>query len=424
MHNRGRQLWWVLLLVAVWMLAAGAAEAQQSSQTSPDKAPPEAAPAVAPAATAQLGAMLGGAEFMLILDRPFAAEKLFNAVLALDPKNAHALDGLRRVKLAKRVNWTFLGHAFGNHYDTQLITFGGGPSFYTEYGKITFWVGDGFFSAAFPSNGKWTSLQKVTLNGFWDTYYKNFDFYAYINRTFYPEAPDRTLYDFKGTWNRHRGREYYSLFGGAHDSFLQSDLTQFFAPESISEVKEKILIHNIGGEAQVPFGKHIDFNSYFSEFYYTACQEDCAFFQKFVGPQPSNARRIAQAKLMYRVLPHGNHQMPILRVGVAYLNDNCDFGSGIYNCPSNFRSVSLTADYVFVTGKYRYGVFATYPLTGTSGDGVYPNTGRFDPTESLYSFFNYKVTESKELWVKFLGAHSGGYSPRCFDVVVGTNVRF
>ena len=173
------------------------------------------------------------------------------------------------------LTWTFLGHAFGNHYDTQLVTYGGGPSFYTEYGKITFWVGDGFFSAAFPSNGRWTSLQKITLNGFWDTYYKKFDFYAYINRTFYPEAPDRTLYDFKGTWNRRPGREYYSVFGGAHDSFLQSDLVQFFAPESITEVKEKILIHNIGAEAQIPFGKHIDFTPYFSQFYYTACQEDC-----------------------------------------------------------------------------------------------------------------------------------------------------
>ena len=416
MHNRGRQLWWVL--VVVWILA-GSAEAQQSSQTSPDTVPAEASPTVAPAASPQLGAMLGGAEFMLIMDRPFAAEKLFNAVLALDPKNAHALDGLRRVKLAKRTSWTFLGHAFGNHYDTQLVTYGGGPSFYTSLGKVTFWVGDGFFSAASPLNGAWTSLQKITLNGFWDTYYKKFDGYAYINRTFYPQAPDRTLYDFKGTWNVRPGREYYSVFGGAHDSFLQSDLVQFFAPESITEVKEKILIHNIGAEAQIPLGK-FDFTPYFSQFYYTACQEDCAIF----GYTPSNARRIAQAKLMYRVLPLGKAQMPIFRIGAAYLNDSCDFGSGIYNCPVNFHSVSITADYVFVSGKYRYGVFASYPITGTSGDGVFPNTGRFDPTETLFSFVNYKVTESKEVWAKFIGAHSAGFSPRCFDIVVGTNMRF
>jgi hypothetical protein len=411
MHSRGRQLWWVLGVV--WILAAGSAEAQQTSSATPDEAAIVSA-RVPPPASAQLGAMLGGAEFMLILDRPFAAEKLFNAVLAQDPKNAHALDGLRRVKLAKRTSWTFLVHGFGNHYDTQLATWGGGPSFYTEHGKVTFWVGDGFYK----SGG--TSLQKITLNGFWEPYYKNFDGYAYINRTFYPDAPDRTLYDFKGTWNRRPGRESYSIFGGQHDSFLQDDTAQFFAPESITEVEEKILNRNIGATAQIPLGKHIDFMPTFSQFYYTACQKNCAAF----GNTPSNSRQIAQGKLMYRVLPRGGAQMPIFRIGAAYLWDKCDFGSGIYNCPVNFHSVSITADYIFVSGKYRYGVFVTYPITGTSGDGIFPNTGRFDPAEALYSFLNYKVTESQELWVKVLGAHSAGFSPRCFDIVVGTNLRF
>jgi hypothetical protein len=399
MRNRGRQLWWVLVVVCI--LAAGSAEAQESPPA-PQGAPTVTSTSVAPAASPQLGAMLGGAEFMLIMDRPFAAEKLFNAVLALDPKNAHALDGLRRVKLAKRTSWTFLVHSFGNHYDTELETWGGGPSFYTSLGKVTFWAGDGFFRSV------GVSLQKITINGFWDTYYKNFDGYAYINRTFYPQAPDRTLYDFKGTWNRRPGREYYSVFGGQHDSFLQSDVTQFFAPESIKEVKEKILIRNIGAEAQIPLGKSIDFVPYFSQFYYT----------------DGNARRIAQGKVMYRVLPRGEAKMPIFRIGAMYLADSCDFGSGIYNCPVNFHSLSITADYVFVSGKYRYGVFASYPITGTSGTGQSPANGRFDPAETLFSFLNYKVTESQEVWVKFVGAHSAGFSPSCFDVVVGTNVRF
>ena len=422
MYNRARKLWWVLVLVGI--LGTGSAEAQETSSAAPDAAAIVSA-RVAPPAAAQLGAMLGGAEFMLILDRPFAAEKLFNAVLAQDPKNAHALDGLRRAKRAKRTSWTFLVHGFGNHYDTQLVTWGGGPSFYTPKGKFTFWLGDGFFKSGQvvsantqPVGG--VSLQKITLNGFWEPYYKNFDGYAYINRTIYPDAPDRTLFDLKGTWNRHPGRESYSIFGGQHDSFLQDDTAQFFAPESITEVKEKILIRNIGATAQIPLGKHIDFMPTFSQFYYTGCQENCAAF----GPNASNSRQIAQGKLMYRVLPRGGAQMPIFRIGAAYLSDNCDFGSGIYNCPSNFHAVSITGDYIFVTGKYRYGVFASYPLTGKSGDGVFPNTGRFDTTESLYSFLNYKVTESQELWIKVLGAHSAGFSPRCFDIVVGTNLRF
>ena len=149
---------------------------------------------------------------------------------------------------------------------------------------------------------------------------------------------------------------------------------QFFAPESIREIKEKVLIRNMGAKAQIPFGKPVDFTPYYSHFWYTACQEDCAFSEnlKSVGPTHSNPRQIAQAKLMYRILPHGKAQMPIFRVGAAYMNDGCDLGSGIYNCPVNFRSISVAADYIFVTGKYRYGVFASYPITRISGDGVFP----------------------------------------------------
>jgi hypothetical protein len=396
-HDRGRQLGWVL--VVLWMLAPGAVQAQESSRQPTAE---EASATEAPPQASQVGAMLGGAEYMLILDRPFAAEKLFNGVLAMDPKNAHARDGLRRAKLAKRTSWIFLAHTFGNHYGTELEAYGGGPSIYTPQGKFTFWVGDGFFR----SGG--ATLRKVTLNWFWDTYYKNFDGYAYINRTFYPDAPDRTLYDFKGTWNRRPGREYYSVFGGQHDSFLQNDVTQFFAPESLGMVVQKILIHNIGAEAQIPLGKPIDFIPYYSEYYYT----------------DNNQRHIAQGKLMYRVLPRGEAKMPIFRIGAMYLSDSCKFGSGIYNCPVNFHSVSVNSDFVIVTGKYRFGVFAQYPITGTSGDGQFPFNGRFDPAETLYSFVNYKVRESQEVWLKFLGAHSAGFSPSAFDVVVGTTVRF
>jgi hypothetical protein len=406
------------------MLAAGAAEAQQTSSAAPDEAAIVSA-SVAPPASAQFGAMLGGAEFMLILDRPFAAEKLFNAVLAQDPKNAHALDGLRRVKLAKRTSWTFLIHGYANHYDTQLATWGGGPSFYSPLGKVTFWVGDGFFRSGVPGIHV-PFLQKITVNGFWESYYKNFDGYAYINRTFYPNAPDRTLYNFKGTWNRRPGREYYSVFGGQHDSYLQTDLAQFFAEESYVQVKEKILNRSVGAAAQIPIGKYIDFMPSFAQFYYTACQENCAA----LGNTPSNARRIAQGKVMYRVLPRGEAQMPIFRIGAAYLADSCDLATILYNCPVNFYSVSITADYVFVTGKYRYGVFASVPVTGPTGTShVIPGfggieAGRFNAPETLYSFVNYKVTESNELWVKFTGVHSANVSPKLWDIVVGTTVRF
>lgn len=341
---------------------------------------------------------------MLIMDRPFEAEKLFNAVLAQDPKNAHAMDGLRRVKLAKRTMWTFLVHGYGNQYDTQLATWGGGPTFYTKLGQIVFWVGDGFFR----SDGY--SLQKITLNGTWEPYYKNFDGYFYVNRTFYTQAPDRTLYTLKGTWNWRGGREYFSVFGGQHDSYLQSDLAQYFAEESYLQVEKKILNRNIGATAQIPVGR-FDIIPTFSEFGYT----------KGIGDfTDGNSRRIAQGKVMYRVLPHGEKQMPIFRVGAAYLNDSCHYATLLYNCPVQFQSVSITSDWIFVNGKYSYGIFGAVPVTHASGVGL----GRFNPPQTIYAYLNYKLTESQELWIKFTGVHSANYSPNLFDIVVGMNVRF
>lgn len=402
LNREGRQWWRVLLAVCILAASASMAKAQNEGPPPPPQASPNSVTVATPAATtpptAQIAAMLGGAEFMLILDRPYAAEQLFKAVLSMDPKNGHALDGLHRAQRAKRVSWTFLAHGYAIQYDTQLSTWGGGPSFYTPYGKATFWVGDGFFR----SDG--FNLRKVTINGIWDGYYKNFDYYAYLNRTFYPDAPDRTLWNLKGTWNRKPGREYYSIFSGQHDSYLQTDLAQFFAPESYPQVEEKILNRNVGGEAQIAVGKHIDLIPYFSEFFYT----------------DGNQRRVAQGQVMYRVLPHGQSQMPIFRIGASYQADSCNFGVQIYYCPVNFESASVNADFVYVTGKYRYGVFASIPFTGTSGTGL----GRYDPTETLYSFVNYKVSESQEVWLKFTGVHSPSYSPKLWDLVVGTTVRF
>src|SRR5215217_7014950 len=99
---------WVFAVVG--FLGTGVAYAQDqpapSSPSTTQSAPPNTDPSAAGAGqmAAQIGGMIGGAEFMLILDRPFEAEKLFGAVLSMDPNNAYAKQGLERVKLAKRPN--------------------------------------------------------------------------------------------------------------------------------------------------------------------------------------------------------------------------------------------------------------------------------------------------------------------------------
>ena len=117
--------------------------------------------------------------------------------------------------------------------------------------------------------------------------------------------------------------------------------------------------------------------------------------------------------------------MPIFRVGASYLSDSCDHAGGTatalyYFCPVNFHAVSVNADYVFVTGKYRYGVLGRYPVTGRTG------TDRRAIRSGSNAFLIRQLQGHgiQELWLKFTGVHSSNYSPRLWDIVVGTNVRF
>ncbi|HUR32386.1 MAG TPA: hypothetical protein VM032_01230 [Vicinamibacterales bacterium] len=415
--------WWALAVVG--LLGTGAAQAQdQPAPTTPTttpSAPPNTDPAAAGGGqmAAQIGGMIGGAEYMLILDRPFEAEKLFGAVLSMDPNNAYAKQGLERVKFAKRPNWTFLYHAFKFSLDASMKAYGGGPSFYTRNLKSTFWVGDGWYKNNNDPNNPDNplgflgyqigtaddeALRKQTYNATFEPYYKNFDGYVYLNRTIYQKAPDRTLWYAKGTWNRQRGRENYSLFAGSHDSYYQNDLAQYFAPESWTAVQTKLISREVGASAAIPLGPKVDFSPTFSRFDYT----------------DGNTRRVGRFSAMYRLLPGSGKQMPILRVGLSGTYDDSDTTSLFYYSPLSHKALGLTVDYVYVTGKTRYILYGNYAFTGPSGEGF----GRFPPPRVLYGAVNHKVTPGAELWAKFSGMNTEKSGPRFADVVVGITARF
>ena len=121
--NTVRILWAVALASVLSTGVVRGQDVQQPRASAPPNTPSEAG-----AMAAQIGGMIGGAEFMLILDKPFEAEKLFGAILSMDPNNAYARQGLERVKVAKRPNWTFLVHPFTfPKLDQAMFTYGGGP---------------------------------------------------------------------------------------------------------------------------------------------------------------------------------------------------------------------------------------------------------------------------------------------------------
>jgi hypothetical protein len=409
----------------VGVLWAGGARAQDLPTSATPTTTPTGTPATDAAAAgagqmaAQIGGMIGGAEFMLIRDRPFEAEKLFGAVLAMDPNNAYAKQGLERVKFAKRPNWTFLVHGLKFSLDASLFAYGGGPSFYTKNMKSTFWIGDGWYKnnnnpnnpdnpLGFLGNIIGTAddaaLRKQTYNATFEPYYKDFDGYLYLNRTIYQKAPDRTLWYGKMTYNRQQGRENYSFFGGWHDSYYQNDLAQYFAPESWTAVQQKIISHEIGGAATIALGRYVDLSPTASRFTYT----------------DGNTRRVGRFSLVYRVRPGEGKAMPILRVGLSGTWDDTDQPNLFYYSPKNHKALGITADYVYVTGKTKYIVYGNWAFTGPSGEG----NGRFPPPRVLYGQVNHKISQSNELWFKFSGMNTENSGPRFGDYVFGFNTRF
>lgn len=424
-----KRIWGFLAVVG--LLSTAVVRAQDApAPTAPGAT---GAPATDPGAAsgqmaAQIGGMIGGAEFMLILDKPYEAEALFKAILQMDPNNAYAKQGLERVQFAKRPNWTFLIHPFKFTIDQEMLTYGGGPSFYRKNLKATFWVGDGFYKNDIKPTNQYLgflaflpprvggfdddALRKQTYNAILEPYYKQFDGYMFLNQTVYQKAPDRTLYFLKGTWNRQPGREMYSVFGGVHDSYYQNDLAQFFAPESWTAVQELIVSHEVGVSANVPLGRFIDVSAGFSHFSYN--DDDRS------PTGEGNTRRLARYAAMYRVLPGKGKQMPILRFGVSGFYDDGDYASTDYFIPLSYKYVALSGDYTFITGKTKFGFYGNWPLNETSGEGF----GRFNTQRTMYTFANRKLSPSNEIWVKLAAMFTRNDGPWFTDLVVGFNTRF
>src|SRR6185369_8540080 len=88
---------------------------------------------------------LGGAEFMLILDHPYEAEKLYKLILMFDPNNPAAKAGMLAVQEAKRPTWQTLGHYYTDTHDVRLYTYGAGPTFRMRHGNLTITSGTGHY---------------------------------------------------------------------------------------------------------------------------------------------------------------------------------------------------------------------------------------------------------------------------------------
>jgi hypothetical protein len=416
-------------LVAV-MLLAGSARAQMPVSVTETKQIPPAVPHANPPQTPPSGPPAGGppggpppvpvllgiADFLITIDRPYDAEKIYQGILHMDPKNPAALAGLRDAKFAQRPTMTLLAHGYYDSHDVELFAWGGGPTFRTPYGNITLTAGTGYYKNDNKSANLKNPLgpiqnflddrafSKQTLNLLLQPYYKTFEGYFFLSQVFYEGAPDRFLYDLKFTYTPEPARRRYTLTAARRDSFLQSDKNEFFAPESFYALVGGLTFDEWSLSIDHPLASRWDFTGYYANFDYS----------------DGNHRNILRSQVMYRMLPRAHRPMPVFRVGLAHTYDNTDKFSAFYYAPQNVQSLSLAFDYVNLTRRLKYGIVGAIPFAKVRGNGF----AQHDPATALFTFLNVNLTDTLELYVKAGGINSPGYDLSFRDFVVGINGRF
>jgi hypothetical protein len=378
----------------------------------PGAPPPGARPGMPPGGPPPLPVLLGFADFMLTIDRPYEAEKIYKAILSFVPNNPAAQQGLRDVAFAKRPTFQFLGHYYEDTHDVELSTYGGGPTFRTRFGRITFTTGTGHYrnhndptnkqnplslTPTIPSAADNVTLQKSTYNLILEPYYKNYEGYFFVSNTTYDKAPDRILYDVHLSYVPDP-RERYTITHGRHDSYYQNQAQQFFAPENYFMLVRKILYDDTSINLQHPLTNKIDFNFSYRNFKYT----------------DGNYRNNFRTLIMYRLKGTQRHPLPIFRVGVDTILDNSKFFTLDYSSSFNFNAYSLAADYVWLSRTTKYGFFASTPV----------GKDHFNPPQAFVGFYNHNITKDYEIFAQVVGFKAPGVSLNFGDYVIGVNRRF
>ena len=418
----------------------GTAETVPPAGVTPDGAPIEGAPAGTPGAP-PAGApampsfpmLLGYAGFMITIDRPFEAEKIYNNILAMTPDpdgpagaqmppamkeqitqaRTAAKAGLKDAKFAERPTYTALGHGYSDDRDVNLYAYGAGPTFRTPYGRITLTAGTGHYrnnndpnnannpqskSPDIPTAADNDTLKKNTINLLLEPYYKKWEGSVFLSNVTYDAAPNRFLYDFKLSYVPDPARKRFYVSTGRHDSYFQNVNNQFYAPESYFQLVKKTLYDDYSFGAEYPVAKKIDATYAYRYFKYS----------------DGNRRANYRTQLLYRILPKKGQQMPVWRVGFDFIFDDSKFFTLDYTASNNFNAYSIATDYLWVARKLKYGAYASYAVASQN----------FNAPNGVFGFASYQVTRNAELYAKVAQLSGRGNSLTFGDYVIGVNTRF
>jgi hypothetical protein len=318
------------------------------------------------------------------------------------------------VAIAKKPTFQLLSHYYEDNHDVRLFPYRGGPTFRTPFGRITFTAGTGTYrnnndptnshnplslTPTIPTALDNHSLQKSTFNLILEPYHGKWDGTIFLNRTIYDGAPDRTLWDLRATYTTD-ARRRYTVTHGRHDSYYQSQVQQFFAPETIFMLLKKITYQDTSIDVQHPIAGKVDFEASYRYFNYS----------------DGNTRDNYRLYTAYRLKGDQKHPMPVFRVGLDTILDNNKFFTLDYSTSRQFNVTSAAADYFMLTSKGRYGFYASYPLAKQ----------HFNPPAAFVGFFNRKVRDNLEIYAQVYGflPPADGLSLSFGDYVMGVHLRF
>lgn len=429
-HRSGPRSVSLSALLLLGLLAGNAAQAQSGNGLdgpgTPSAAPGQVAPVPSPGAPGgrpgkmpaipPLPVLFGGADLLLTIDRPYDAAKLYRLILLLDPKNAAAKKGLSDALYAERPTFTALIHTYRDTIENRLTTYGGGPTFRTRYGKATILLGTGYFGENIHTNKPNETLgfldsslddhqlAKSTANLILEPYFGKWEGYFFYNHTFYGGAPDRDLFNVKVSFVERPGRERFSLAFMRNDSFIQSDQLQFFAPETFYAVKEGLTEDITNAEIQYPLDTKIDADINY----------------EYISYNDGNTRNLLRSQVLYRLLPKSRQAFPLLQVGLQHVFDDTRLFGVYYYTPQAYQAISSVASFIWLTRKWKFGLFGTYPFVRVRGEGY----GKYDPLATLFISGSYQMTKATEVYAKLTSSKRTGNSAAFTDFVFGINQRF
>ena len=408
----------------VGLAAAGARPAAaQESGTAPPRPNAGGAPTAPggppPGGPPPLPVLLGYADFMLTLDRPWEAEKLYKLILLQDPRNAVALKGLEAAKNQQRPGFTVLGHSYYDSEDTQLFAYGGGPILKYPGGKVTVTVGNGYYknnnnpnnkrnplslSPDIPSAEDNFALQRQTYNVLYEPFWgkqMQHEGSVWLSQQNWDKVSDRFLYDFRYSYIAEPGRKKFTVGTGRKDSFYQNQINQFLAPESYFQLADGILFNDYYAGVEYPLAKRLDFT----------------FNYRFFDYNDGNERNNFRTQFLYRIKPDNPMRpMPIWRVGLDGIIDEGKFFTLTYGIPRDFRSLSIATDYAFLTRDEKYVLYLSYPIWDenfAAPAGVVGYVSKtFGPSKRYEAYGKVIILEARNLSISL------------YDYVVGVNTRF